>query len=240
MLLDNTNLYDRYAVEITILERFDGGVPKDPKLIHSWVAAKTGYDDEQTKKLVEQHMPDIDATTEGIAEAMWTGFKIDEKGHYIETRQLKAMLRETAVVLGITKKKRGSRQIVQHGFEVRGFEGKSKVYIEADASTIQNEERPIHVMTPQGPRTAIKRTDFFVEGAKLRFEIWVLATSASETRHLGQADIENMLRLAQNNGIGANRSQQSGKFEVTAFECLGKGATVVSAPEAKPKAKKAG
>lgn len=212
---ESAELYDRYAVKIRIRERLDGGVPKSPELIGKWVAARTGHDDEQTKELVEEHMPDLDPIVEGVAEGMWTGFKRDESGHYIEARQVKAMLRESAVLLGIIKKKRGSRQIIQHGFEVRGHEGGSKIYLEA-CSEIETEERPIHVMTPQGPRSAIKRTDF-VTTATLSWELWVLTTDHRETRHVGVAELEKMLTHSQENGLGANRSQGSGKFDVIEF-----------------------
>lgn len=57
-------------------------------------------------------------------------------------------------------------------------------------------------------------------GCELEFQIWVLKTAPQETRHIGKNELLDMLALAQNNGIGANRSQQSGKFEVIVFEAL--------------------
>lgn len=219
-LIDSSELYDRYHISITIRERMDGGVPKDPKLIEQWVAAKTGHKDEETQKQIEAHMPDVEAATEEVAETMWCGFKRDaENGFtFIETRQVKAMLRECAVVLGITKKKRGSRQIIQHGFEIKGHDGGSKIVINAkNEATV---EGAIHVMTAQGPRSALKRVDYVGPGSTLEFELWVLSTAPQESRHLGEADIKKMFALAQEDGLGANRSQGSGKFDVTTFEVL--------------------
>lgn len=221
-ILDSSSLYDRYRVAIAIRERIDGGTPKDPKLIEAWVKARTGHDDAETQKQIEEHMPDVTAASDEVAEGMWTTFKRNKIGIYVETRQVKAMLRECAVVLGITKKKRGSRQIIQHGFEVRGRDGGSKIYLEGrDGEDLEifDEEKAIHVMTAQGPRSAIKRTDY-ATNAVLEFEIWVLTTKTQETRHLGAKDIETMLSLAQEDGLGANRSQGSGKFDVTRFEPL--------------------
>lgn len=216
-LIDSSELYDRYRIGITIRERMDGGVPKDPKLIEQWVAAKTGHNDKETQKQIEEHMPDVEAAADEVAESMWCGFKRDanEGFIYIETRQIKAMLRECATVLGITKKKRGSRQIIQHGFEVKGVNGGSKVPIK-----VQNEgthEGAIHVMTAQGPRSALKRVDYVGPGSTLDFGLWVLTTAPQETRHIGEKDIRKMLALAQEDGLGANRSQGSGKFDVTSF-----------------------
>lgn len=215
-LIDSTELYDRYTITAQVRERLDGGVPRDPELIKQWVAAKTGFADEQTQKQIEEHMPDIVAATEGAADAMWCGFKKDATGQYIETRQVKAMLRECAVVLGITKAKRGSRQIIQHGFEVKGAEGGSKIYL--DVKNPGTSEGPIHVMTPQGPRSALKRCDYIGAGSTLEFEVWILKTHAAETRHLGEKELRQLFALAQEDGLGANRSQGSGKFNVTAFD----------------------
>ena len=219
-IIDSSELYDKYTIAITIRERMDGGVPKDPKLIKQWVASKTGHDDEKTQKQIEEHMPDVEAATEEVAETMWCGFKRDAERDfiYIETRQIKAMLRECCVVLGITKKKRGSRQIIQHGFEVKGLEGGSKVPIEVKSEG--SSEGAIHVMTPQGPRSALKRVDYVGPGSSLKFNLWVLKTTPQETRHIGKADILKMLALAQEDGLGANRSQGAGKFDVTSFEKL--------------------
>jgi hypothetical protein len=217
-ILDSSELYNRFMIGIQVRERLDGGVPKDPELIKAWVVSKTGFDDEQTQKQIDAHKADLDAATEEQAEAMWCGFKKDDRGPYIETRQIKAMLRECAVVLGITKAKRGSRQIVQHGFEVRGHGGDSKVYI--DAKNVGTVEGAIHVMTPQGPRNALKRVDFVGPESTLEFEVWILKTAPQETRHLGEEDLKKLFQLAQEDGLGANRSQGSGKFDVVVFKTL--------------------
>lgn len=221
-IIDSSELYDRYRIGITIRERMDGGVPKDPKLIEQWVAAKTGHKDEETQKQVESHMPDVEAAADEVAETMWCGFKRDVEREFIfiETRQVKAMLRECCVVLGITKKKRGSRQVIQHGFEIKGLEGGSKIPINVKSEGTH--EGAIHVMTPQGPRSALKRVDYVGPDSSLVFELWVLGTHHTETRHLGEKDIRRMFALAQEDGLGANRSQGSGKFDVTEFEVLAK------------------
>lgn len=221
-MFDRTRLYHRWKVKIRILERMDGGVPKDKSMIKKWVEAKTGFADEQSQKLAEEHLPDIEALTEAESKGLWTGFKKDSTGHYIESRQIKAMFRECFVVCGITGTKRGSRQILQHGFEIKGPNAGSKVYME-DVETgsmeveIEDEEKAIHVNTQQGPRSALKRVDFVTQ-ATLDFEIWVLITDPRATNHIGEEEIVEALNLAQENGLGANRSQGSGKFEVLEFE----------------------
>ncbi len=209
---DASALYDRYAVTIRLRDRINGGVPKNSAVIEKWVKARTGFDDELTKAQTEEALK---TQTEDVAEGMWTGFPRDENGLFIWTRQIKAMLRESAVLLGITKKKRGSRQIIQHGFEIKNPDGGDRIPLGVEEPT-GSEEGPIHVMTAQGPRSALKRQDY-VETPTLRFEIWVLTTAAQETRHIGEKDIVRMLTHAQENGLGASRSQGHGKFDVVEF-----------------------
>jgi hypothetical protein len=218
-LLDPTPLYNRFKVVLRIEDRIDGGVPKNPELIRQWIAARTGFDDEITKKLAEEYLPDIEKVSEEIAQSSWNGFAADDNGPYIMAHQVKAMLKTSAGLLGIQQKKRGSKQIIQHGFEIKGVgRGKKRIYLE-DHSEIQTEEKPIHVDTPKGKRDALKRTDY-VTSATLRFEIWVLKTHPNEKRHIGEAELRLMLTHAQEEGLGANRSQGEGKFEVLEFEAF--------------------
>ena len=121
-------------------------------------------------------------------------------------------------MLRFTTDKRGCKQIFQHGFEVKAPDGGERLYLGA-TGTLPFDEGPIHVQTPQGPRTAIKRVDY-VERPSITFEVWVLSTHASETRHIGENDVVQMLRFAQENGVGADRSQGRGKFDVTGFDVL--------------------
>jgi hypothetical protein len=102
----------------------------------------------------------------------------------METRQVKAMLRESAQRLGITKKVRGSRQVVQHDLHVRALDGSQKLRLgvtEPDGK----DQRPISVVTRQGPRTAIKRFEYVTERS-VTFDIRLLpmgsATVCSTSR----------------------------------------------------------
>jgi CRISPR/Cas system CSM-associated protein Csm4 (group 5 of RAMP superfamily) len=230
-LIDSRELYDIYRITLRTIEKLAGGVPKNPDLIRSWVEASTGHKDEKSEQLTEAA---VEQMIDEVSEKSWNGFFRDkEKGIYIEARCVKAMFKECASVLRITVQKIGSKQILQHGFEVKALDGGARLYLGKDQAD-GYDESPIHVVTPQGPRTAIKRVDY-VENVELTFEVWVLTTAAQEKRHVGEEDLKRMLALGQENGLGADRSQGQGKFEVTAFEKLSDGA----APPAKKKGKAA-
>jgi hypothetical protein len=211
-------LYDIYRVEIRLRDKLCGGVPKNPELIAEWIKAKTGYDDKETEVQTREA---LDALIDTETEKSWNGFPADkEKGLFVWARQMKALFKEAATMLRVTVDKRGSKQIFQHGFEIKALNGTDRLYF--DKSKPDGfDEGPIHVQTPQGPRTAIKRVDY-VEQVGIVFEIWVLGTHAAETRHVSEETIKTMLRFAQENGLGADRSQGRGKFTVVSFECISK------------------
>ena len=174
-------------------------------------------------------------------EKSWNTFRADaERGCYVECRQIKALFKEAATMLRLTTDKRGSKQILQHGFEVKAPGGGDRLYlgfVETDERKLPYSEGPIHVQTAQGPRTAIKRVDY-VEEATIDFEVWVLATHASETRHIGEEDVVAMLTFGQENGFGADRSQGCGKFDVRKFVVMQRADKRGEEMEPKPGARK--
>lgn len=212
-MIDSSDLYNRFMVKLALRNDLCGGTPKNPDVIKDFVVAKTGHDDEQTKEQVA----DIEEHIQTVTEKCWNGFLCDDTGLYLPTRNVKAMLKECASVLGITKTKRGSKQILQHGFEVKG-EGpaEQRVYLGVKEPTGYHDQA-IHVMTAQGPRTALKRVDYVSPPRTIQFQVWCLKTQPAETRHIGRKELEQMFALGQENGLGADRSQGYGKFHVIEF-----------------------
>ena len=206
------SLYDRYACTIRMRERLCGGTPRNPDLIKAWVESRTGYSDEQTEA---QTAEAVAAIIDSVAEKTWIGFPQDDNGLFIWARQVKAMFREAATLLRFTVQKTGSKQIIQHGFEIQNPDGGDRIYLGKNTPD-GTDESPIHVMTAQGPRTALRRMDFVLK-TTISFQVWVLKTNAAEKRHLGRDDIKTMLAHAQLNGLGASRSQGHGKFDVIEF-----------------------
>ncbi len=222
----NDEMYEKYAVTIAFRDRVCGGTPKSDDLIASWIKAKTGHDD----ALTEEQFAEALATSPQAAdyavaketEKGWTGFPQDPDGLFLWSRQIKAMFRESATMLRVTTTKIGSKQIFQHGFEVKGRIAEDRVhFLTVGGNTVKKPdgfmEGPIHVQTPQGPRSALKRVDYLHKPG-IMFDVWVLKTAAAEKRHVGEDDLIRMLTFAQENGLGSSRSQGYGKCDVIGFE----------------------
>jgi hypothetical protein len=212
------NLYDIYKVKIACRERLYGSTPKSAELIRIWLETRTKKNKSITPADVDQMVSDAESVLVSNKEdedKSWTGFQGDEHGLFVSTNNVKAMLKQGASILGFTIKKRGSKQILAEGMEVKGLKRPSRLYFdktEPDGC----EERPIHITGPQGKRNALKRSEY-MENPVLEFEVWVLKTASSEIRHIGEKELRTILAFSQENGVGGDRSQGAGKFDVTEF-----------------------
>jgi hypothetical protein len=143
-------------------------------------------------------------------------FKRDDHGIFIESRQIKAGLREAATTLGLTGVKRGSKQVVQHAMFAVGPENDDRIYFYRDKKILtefEGEEQMVaHITGPQGPRSTIKIHEYVSAGAEFHFQIW--RASAGNTVKVTERDLHILLTLCQRNGWGASRSQGFGRVKI--------------------------
>ena len=89
-----------------------------------------------------------------------------------------------------------------------------RVIVEPDRIYIGKEEdikigeRVVHAMTPRGPRSSIRQYEY-IETPEIVFRLRVLDDRVFDIGHL-----RILLEYAQYFGLGANRSQGEGKFEL--------------------------
>jgi hypothetical protein len=212
--------WNNYDVEIQIIDRIIGGIPIVPAgadradAYEAWARGQGVEDDPSFEQpLVEALAEDDDmpVTVEDV-EGLETGFRSSpELGLYIECRQVKAMLRESAQRLGIIKKVRGSRQVLQHDLLVRAPDGTQKLPLGLQEPS-GKDTRPISVVTRQGPRTAIRRFDYCVQPT-LTFRVSILAGGVGDGL-LDEEKLRDMLEFGGTLGLGADRSQGEGCFEL--------------------------
>lgn len=235
------SLFKRYAVTLTIKNRLVGGIPTNQDLIKGWIAANMpAVDEAEREKLALKTASELPQATEDKAEGMWTTFKKDLEGIYLEDRNVKAMFKECANILREKlikdekaeknakakaagdkpeketksrytnlKSKIAERLFIEEG-KIR-FTKKGKPVLAVDG----NEERAIHVMTAQGPRTALKRCDFVEGPVDLSFTIRLLDDGV-----IDEELISVLLEYGGWNGMGADRSQGNGLFSVTQLKAI--------------------
>ena len=223
-----SNLFCRYAARVVFRSRVVGGVPKDPKLIEGWLRAKAGIvDDHEIRQAMLRTLTEIgakvndDMSFDDLVQAselvatskQTTGFKVGMEGLYVESRQIKAMLKESTNVLfggerwGATKK--GPRSFVAE-----------RVFVEPERLWLgllepSGIELMIgHLMGPTGPRSTLGYHEY-VEGAALSFRVLVVRDCITNQQW------SEIWVHAQENGFGALRSQGFGRFYLAQWDRIG-------------------
>lgn len=232
MKLSELKMWTTYDVRLGIKNRLVGGIPTDPELIAGWIQANMpAATADEKEKLAARTLDELPAATEEKAEGMWTTFKKDEIGIYIEGRQVKAMFKESANILrDMLIKHEGKKASKEDKTKSRFtnlkarlaerlFVVEDRVHFTRKGASLTKpdgtEERAIHVMTAMGPRSALKRFDYVTAPAEIAFTV----------KHLndGVVDLELIQILLEHsgaNGIGADRSQGNGLFEVVEIHLI--------------------
>lgn len=244
----NVNLWKRFEIVLDIRNRVVGGIPTNPELIKGWVAANMpSVSEDEKAKLVEKTVAELPQAAEEKAEGMWTTFKQDAQGIYFEGRNVKSMLKECANILRekliasekenakATKKEKPEAELEKNGKAEKVPKSRftnlkaklaERIFVEEDKIRFMrdgvallkvdgDEERAIHVMTAQGPRTALKRCDYVNGPVELKFTVRMLDDG------LVDADlVETLLEFGGWNGLGADRSQGNGLFDVKSIKAI--------------------
>lgn len=231
-----TDIFTTYTAQLKFRSRLMGGVPKNPKIIEGWLRSKAGIEQEEEirrallRTLLElgaEVTPDmtfaeLEEASEGLAAQRQTnGFKTGENGLYIESRQVKAMLKESVNTLyPHGSGKWGSRKTVGKDGAEKDTGGKGaksffaeRVFVDPDHIYLGRSEPDGvelfigHVMGPKGPQSTLTYHEY-VERATIEFEVKVLR---DEIRREHWSDV---WAHAQENGLGALRSQGFGRFDL--------------------------
>lgn len=225
-IFDNQgSIFTTYRARIIFRDKLMGGTPKDPKIIEGWIRSKAGVsDDEEVRQMLLRTLLEIGAdvtpdmsydelvvASEALAAVKQTqGFKQDATGLYVESRTIKAMLKECTNILfagdrwGKTKK--GPRSFLAE----RVFVDPDRVYLgctEPDGIELFIG----HTNGPRGPQSNINYVEY-VANASIEF---TLKVARDDIPHEAWPQI---WQLAQENGLGALRSQGFGRFDIVEWE----------------------
>tara|TARA_Y100000034_G_scaffold136548_1_gene213763 strand:- start:2918 stop:3613 length:696 start_codon:yes stop_codon:yes gene_type:complete len=213
---DDSHLYNKYNVSISIRDKVYGGLPKKEGLVKAYVEAKFKSEDttivETDLDLKEEHENHI------------TGFKSDQTGVYIGAYALKAACKQYASLMKLTVKKRGVKNTVKEAFFIKGrLNGaltEGKVYYQPLVLKADGEDDFAgHVETLRGKRAILKTAEFMTD-KKLEFQLWILNHRMSGQKELTSNDVCDMLMFGQECGIGSCRAFESGKYNLQSFEDL--------------------
>lgn len=207
-------------VTIRIRERLYAGKPAKLDAAEAMIKAR-GLEDVLEAKLAEVTDPAERAAraeevkNEGLCEFYRRPGK---EGIWLPSNQIKAMLKENWSVLGLRKAIIGSRGALAEGVFVFDANSGDKEWIYLGAQPDGVETKVCHTTGPSGPLSSIKRHEY-VERPTIRFVIQISNAKAVADKLPNEAIARTLLH-AQEHGLGANRSQQAGTFDVLAIEEL--------------------
>lgn len=232
-----TDVFTTYRAQLRFRDKIMGGTPKDPKIIMGWIKTRMGIDEiEELKRQTVLTLLDLgvenvtpDMTVEQLEQAaekfagsrQTNGFKIDpDIGLYIESRTVKAMVKECTNILfaGETWLKRPAGS-VEGAYRGKGPKSavSERVFPNPDKIALGRKEPDGvdlfigHTNGPKGPQSNLTYYEY-VSGAVVEFELMV----ARDFMVLDQW--AELWCLAQENGLGALRSQGFGRFDIEAWD----------------------
>lgn len=224
-MTEEMKLWKIYEVELRVLRRLYGGLPKNPDIIQGFLKGKGVPEDDESKRLAEKIKKEVGTTEEELEEAeerMWTTFKRDERGLFIETRQIKAMLKEAVGETEMYKqpglmglKSRVGGSVFPKG---QGGEDLTRLYLYRGSEMDKIVHKPDgfeetvgHVRGPQGPRSILKRKDYVTAP-------WIMFELKVANKRVKKKVLDDLFEVGEEIGLGADRSQEHGKFKLVKFE----------------------
>jgi hypothetical protein len=212
---DLGKVYVEYDVGLHVFT-IAGGAPSDPRVIESWVRMNLGATTEdEINRLVAQTMIErgivaSEAAEEVAASTKLNGFKRDDKGLYSEGRHAKAMLKENA---NISWPKR------RWGPSAKGTRGWWAEHVQVHEDRIHHGRTEADDVHQHFVHSRYGSSFVYLE---VNYDIDVSFTILVDGDNLiSDDDWAGLWVRAEQNGLGASRSQGYGKFAVTRFDRRG-------------------
>jgi len=218
-------------VRIKFVGRCLAGLPKGGNPLDWYMANKHMSDVEKADfqkrieegKVSEEELEDIKATNCLI-------FEPDHEGNLgLYCGNVKAMMREMFVSMGFTQiraktdnasaKSAGGKQLMQHMVHVFGPNGGGHIPFLVNGQKVKEPSGSVvrvkHVSDAAGKRSALGQHDYMESGTEMELRVKWFAHGVHSMDHL-----KRVWALAQDNGLGACRSQSFGRFEIVTWDVL--------------------
>jgi len=226
-----------YQVTICFRDKVIGGIPKQPQLVDIWLKSQAGISQDVHRKRLAlktirqirgEDVKQVDLMTDdevyraiqelcdAEAGVVGNGFKRDPQiGLYLESRQVKAMLREAVNIAfagarwGITQKGPNS------WFREHVFVDPDRIPLGVSEPTGELDFVG-HVEDRYGPRSILQRVEY-VERPSITFYVSHLRLPNEVEPVLTVSEWLVIWQTCQEIGLGAMRSQGFGRFDVLEF-----------------------
>lgn len=142
------------------------------------------------------------------------GYRMDARPASAKGRGKKGEEPGAADAEGSGKAIKGSRGALAEGCFIVSCDPEDRDYIHVGDTPDGIDTSVSHTMGPSGPQSSIKRNEYIL-GLEFSFEMWI---SRAVQAKFPDESIADTLYHAGEHGLGANRSQGRGRFDVVSVE----------------------
>lgn len=210
-------MWRKFTVTMQFHGKLCGSVPQSKELVRPWLEARMPKNKPaDAEKGIEEIEAEVLESIEQLEEKTTLGFQKDDNGLFVRGATVKAHLKDCA------------NQIKDHPeIKIKAFRSKvaNKVYVDDYKIYLRNGkeiyqepvdqfEQPVHVMTAQGPRNALKIINY-VERPAMRFTLLLLPD-----KEVTLDKVKKIFEYGSVHGYGGERGMGEGRysFEIMAPE----------------------
>lgn len=210
-------MWMRYRVALKFEGPFAASLPRTPDEIRAMLRHRMPVtappDATPMDELEEQVQSEVLDEDEDEWLPGWATFKRDEGGYpFYEGRCVRGHIKDCAQALAPLMKSRSQKTAFKAKVAQRVFVEEDRLSLMRDGERIGKldgtEERFIQVMTRQGARSSIKHVDY-IDSPEMYFTLRVLNDGM-----IGREDLGAILEYGSIHGMGQERSQGWGRYEV--------------------------
>ena len=213
MLAEKTKTHlVQYQVEIELLEPMLGTIPANKYIFTKFIEEKKFDHQKKHGDLSAEQLQEKESEfIEELDEKGWTTFHKDpDKGLFIYSYMIKGFLKNAGNVL---KDSLGIKNL-RSKLNDTVFVTPMKIYLGKN-SPDGILERSLRVMTMQGPRVALAKSDYVESGIKLTFTIRLI-----NNKEITEETLRELFEYGKLMGLGQFRNGGYGKFRIKEFKVV--------------------
>jgi hypothetical protein len=201
-------MWQKAEVTMNFTGKLCGSVPLKKEIVEGWLEARMPKEKPEEGKSIEEIKKEVLDSIEEVAEKVTLGFQKNGNSLVVRGGTIKAHVKDCANQIkdAITPKIKNFRGKVANKFFIDEY----FVQLLKNGKSVDSEDgeydQPVHVITQQGPRNALKTIRFLNEPS-LKFHIRLM-----EDKEITKEKIEEIFEYGKIHGYGGERGMGEGRY----------------------------
>lgn len=202
-------MWKKAKVKMEFSGRLCGSVPLQKEMVDNWLHARMPNEKPDGGKSLEEIKAEILESIEDIQEKITLGFQGDRNGLFVRGGTIKAHIKDCANQIkdAIKPQIKALRSKVANKVYIEDYyiylKKNGKMVMEVDGEY----DQPVHVITMQGPRNALKKIRY-LEKPVLEFGLRLL-----EDKEIDSKCLEEIFKYGSIHGYGGERGMGEGRYD---------------------------